>query len=976
MKGTEQDDEEFEMLLGEIPRATSAPPHLEDMQRVVSSISNDESPKGELNSTLQREDGLKTSNYENLYEGYQNVSVSIGGNIVSLSPNSSSPLSPFYGGSPSDVSSGGGSSPQLLLDQRSQVKGTLQSIGQEQQISNVSAQQTGVGLSTQHIFTDPSVQQNGVVVPTQQHIFLDDQSLTAAFTNLSFKENGDGDGGIERNVKQVVQTVPLENGDGGLGRRVLDDEQDRNCSAGVYSAYDVIGMALPTHFNGVGGSLSSPRTTSSRSMYGVKYSSQFNHPNGYQVSLDEMSPPVQAQPMKKLLNCNAYGEQTYGNDLGLQFDNFSVGLVDARQSVPVYSAATPHAPGMQGYRPLPNASISGAELVSPIVNLQKQYYLDPPVGSYMHPQQCRPPVSSLHQKMNTTHLPWQHIEEESRMRMQQEYMLLQQAQTLAVPPNQVGAAFTGDSSNRVIRQQSLYSSMPNFPQLEPLFGSPQLQGTIFTEREWNTNLVPGMLGASSLNHSEIPIQSGNTCRYYAQGFCGRGESCPFFHGQLRTVTNGRNTHSGSIPIKDPRMVAVLEREEKPAFPEKILTRNRSRGINSITTINPAPSGGRKDSLGNGYGRGRALPNGYHSLTGPFQLDIQNHSRGVSSEITEAEIPLRTLSGSQQQQPKYTSLDEVQGRIYFIAKDQHGCRFLQRKFDEGSPEDVQKIFLEIIDHIIELMTDPFGNYLVQKLLEVCTEDQKMEILLAVTRKAGELVNISLNMHGTRAVQKLIEILKTPQQVSMVVSSLKPGVVTLIKDLNGNHVVQRCLQRLSNEDSQFLFDAAAEHCVEIATHRHGCCVLQRCIDYSTGAQRERLVAEIAANALVLSQDPFGNYVVQYILDLEIPWASVDVMAQLEGNCAYLSMQKFSSNVIEKCLKLSGDEGRACIVRELVNSSRLGQLLQDPFANYVVQSALTVSKGALHSALVDAIRPHLPALRSSPFGKRILSRTNLKK
>ena len=56
--------------------------------------------------------------------------------------------------------------------------------------------------------------------------------------------------------------------------------------------------------------------------------------------------------------------------------------------------------------------------------------------------------------------------------------------------------------------------------------------------------------------------------------------------------------------------------------------------------------------------------------------------------------------------------------------------------------------------------------------------------------------------TRAVQKLIETLKTPQQVSMVISALKPGVMALIKDLNGNHVVQRCLQYLSNEENQVI------------------------------------------------------------------------------------------------------------------------------------------------------------------------------
>ena len=86
---------------------------------------------------------------------------------------------------------------------------------------------------------------------------------------------------------------------------------------------------------------------------------------------------------------------------------------------------------------------------------------------------------------------------------------------------------------------------------------------------------------------------------------------------------------------------------------------------------------------------------------------------------------------------------------------------------------------------------------------------------------------------------------------MINSLEEGVVSLIRDLNGNHVIQRCLQRLGPEDSQFVYDAACAHTMEIATHRHGCCVLQRCIDFATPVQKKLLVAEIAANALPLSQ-----------------------------------------------------------------------------------------------------------------------------
>lgn len=55
-------------------------------------------------------------------------------------------------------------------------------------------------------------------------------------------------------------------------------------------------------------------------------------------------------------------------------------------------------------------------------------------------------------------------------------------------------------------------------------------------------------------------------------------------------------------------------------------------------------------------------------------------------------------------------------------------------------------------------------------------------------------------STRVVQKLIETLKTRQQIALVISALEPGFLALIKDLNGNHVIQRCLQCLSHEDNK--------------------------------------------------------------------------------------------------------------------------------------------------------------------------------
>eukprot|EP01027_Heterolobosea_sp_BB2_P000368 GEZU01000526.1.p1 GENE.GEZU01000526.1~~GEZU01000526.1.p1 ORF type:complete len:767 (-),score=228.44 GEZU01000526.1:927-3227(-) len=320
--------------------------------------------------------------------------------------------------------------------------------------------------------------------------------------------------------------------------------------------------------------------------------------------------------------------------------------------------------------------------------------------------------------------------------------------------------------------------------------------------------------------------------------------------------------------------------------------------------------------------------------------------------------------------KYQSIDEVMGKIDQLARDQYGCRFLQKKLEEEDPRDVEIIFNEIFDDIVELMTDPFGNYLCQKLVEHCNDQQRNAIIRKVS---SELVHISLNMHGTRAVQKLIECLTTPTQIQMVVDALKSSVVTLIKDLNGNHVIQRCLHRLTPHDKQFIYDAVAGRCTEVATHRHGCCVLQRCIDFADENQKMQLVDEIIAHALPLVQDPFGNYVVQYILDLGIDNVSSDVIRNFLGHICDLSQNKFSSNVMEKCLRIAPAEIRACMIDELLNADNLPHMLQDSFANYVVQTAMSVSDAQQFNAFNEKIRPILHLIRNTPYGKKIENKLN---
>ncbi|KAK3985558.1 armadillo-type protein [Cladorrhinum sp. PSN332] len=312
-----------------------------------------------------------------------------------------------------------------------------------------------------------------------------------------------------------------------------------------------------------------------------------------------------------------------------------------------------------------------------------------------------------------------------------------------------------------------------------------------------------------------------------------------------------------------------------------------------------------------------------------------------------------------------TLDQVRGNVYGMCKDQHGCRFLQKQLESRQREAIRTIWLETNQHVVELMTDPFGNYLCQKLLEFCEEDERTAL---IQNASTNMVDIALNQHGTRALQKMIENVSSPVQVNLIIEALRHQVVDLIQDLNGNHVIQKCLNKLSTHDSRFIFEAVGEHVVDVGTHRHGCCVLQRCIDHAEGEMKMWLINQITKKALDLVQDPFGNYVVQYIIDLGEQSFTDPIVRAFLGHIATLSKHKFSSNVVEKCLRCAMEPARDDIISEILNSGHMEGLLRDNFGNYVVQTALEYSSQITKQRLVEAIRPLIPQIRSTPYGRRI--------
>ncbi|KAJ3439418.1 pumilio homology domain family member [Anaeramoeba flamelloides] len=312
------------------------------------------------------------------------------------------------------------------------------------------------------------------------------------------------------------------------------------------------------------------------------------------------------------------------------------------------------------------------------------------------------------------------------------------------------------------------------------------------------------------------------------------------------------------------------------------------------------------------------------------------------------------------------ISEYIGNIYKTCQNQYGCRVLQGIIETSDERTIGIVFSELRNHFEDLMKDQFGNYLCQKLFQLCSEDCILKVLIEIEQV---IIPISTNLYGTRAIQKLIENITTEKQEKILFNSFSKNLIALINNANGNHVVQKCFIKFSQEKNLYIFKAIVENYMIIAGHKHGCCVMQRCIDFAPRKYRDALTGNIIKNVVKLIQNPFANYVIQYMLNTDI--CSEDIIESVKGKMINLSIQKFSSNVVEKCLRVANDKTRKILIDEFINNpDSMKTLLMDNYANYAVQTALKLATPNQLKELTKIIRPLVPYIRNSSCLKKIQS------
>jgi hypothetical protein len=237
--------------------------------------------------------------------------------------------------------------------------------------------------------------------------------------------------------------------------------------------------------------------------------------------------------------------------------------------------------------------------------------------------------------------------------------------------------------------------------------------------------------------------------------------------------------------------------------------------------------------------------------------------------------------------------------------------------------------------------------------------------------NSLYDISINTYGTRAFQAMLKYMTyTEEEINIILNFIKGNVYNLIKNINGNRVIQSVLDNIKNKKLlSEIYKELNEKFLEISKLKEGGCVLPKLLKNITENDLNIILKTVKENIENLINDEYGNFFIQRCIDLNKENFNLFLLNFINKNkFINLSCQKYSSNVIENCLN-ENCSIKNDIINLIIQKNNVSLLINDRFGNYIVQKCLTViDNEEQFNIIIQQIKDNIKNLNKTNCGRKI--------
>lgn len=400
---------------------------------------------------------------------------------------------------------------------------------------------------------------------------------------------------------------------------------------------------------------------------------------------------------------------------------------------------------------------------------------------------------------------------------------------------------------------------------------------------------------------------------------------------------------------------------------------------------PDPFGKGQDGGAQGSGgAGAGTPKGA-SGTGAQGLDVSPTVRPLKEMVTEILEIVKQFGASEEDRYRISSnvmsaieystfVDEIppigepsHTRVHDAPK----LRDIRKKIDNQSlsQSEIEAIAIEMLPEIAELSSDYLGNTVIQKLFEHCSDEVRDAMLAEI---APHMAEIGVHKNGTWAAQKIIDVCKTPHQMSLIVEHLRPYTVPLFLDQYGNYVLQGCL-KFGQPYNDFIFETMLSKMWETAQGRFGARAMRACLEshHASKDQQRMLAAAIAVHSVQLATNANGALLLTWFLDTcTFPHRRTVLAPQLVPHLVHLCTHKVAYLTVLKVINQKTEiEARDVILKALFfspNDHVLESILNDHSCGAtLIFKVLTTPffDDSIRTQVVETVKSVLVRIKAQP-------------
>ncbi|KAL1922837.1 uncharacterized protein VTP21DRAFT_9213 [Calcarisporiella thermophila] len=307
-------------------------------------------------------------------------------------------------------------------------------------------------------------------------------------------------------------------------------------------------------------------------------------------------------------------------------------------------------------------------------------------------------------------------------------------------------------------------------------------------------------------------------------------------------------------------------------------------------------------------------------------------------------------------------------------DQQASIFLQQKLKCVHGEQKQAIFDAILSQAYGLMTNRFGNFLVQRCFEFGNEQQ---VHAVANSMRGNILSLACDPFGCHVVQKALDNVDEATKTSMVTEMFRK-IPETITHKYASHVWQKIFEiRWSSSPPAvmtYVNNAIAGSWHKVALDETGSLVVQNIFENCSEQDKRSVIHEVLNHIVSISKGQWGNWVIQHIIEHGANQDREKVMQTILEQVVSLSMDQYASKVVEKALKTGSESVMESFIQEVLRPSPdrpripLIDIASDQYGNYIVQFILNNANERQREVCVQQIRKHMVSLRGSKYGQKV--------